>query len=292
MTILQMKYFIAICESGSLTTASKSLFVTQPALSSSIQQLEKEYHVKLFERKNHGLTLTAEGEFFYERAKQLLVSYDILDKDLKDLSKKQFTIRIGVPPMIGSFLFPKIYNAYMQTHPDAKFEIWEEGSLSIRKKIQNKILDIGFSILNDSGNEFYEKEDMIETELLYCVSASNPISNKSVVTIEDIKDEPIIILREGFFQNQLINQLFSEVNQVPNIILVSTQLSVIKNFVKMNAGGAFLMKELLDKEDQHIVGIPFKEKLMLNIGLIWRKESQLNNGVLEFIQFLRQDHKI
>jgi DNA-binding transcriptional LysR family regulator len=79
---------------------------------------------------------------------------------------------------------------------------------------------------------------------------------------------------------------------VPNIILVSAQLSVIKNFVKMKAGGAFLMKELLDKEDVHIVGIPFKEKLILNIGLIWRKESQLNNGVLTFIQFLRHERKI
>jgi DNA-binding transcriptional LysR family regulator len=52
------------------------------------------------------------------------------------------------------------------------------------------------------------------------------------------------------------------------------------------------MKELLDKEDVHIVGIPFKEKLILNIGLIWRKESQLNNGVLTFIQFLRHERKI
>jgi DNA-binding transcriptional LysR family regulator len=292
MTLLQLKYFISVCENGSLTTAAKSLFMTQPALSTSIQQLEKEFNLKLFERKNHGLVLTEAGEFLYERAKQVITSHEILEKDLTDLSQSKHTIRIGVPPMIGSFLFPKIYQQYMQTHPDAKFEIWEEGSLTIRKKIQNKTLDIGFSILNDSANEHYEKQEIIQTELLYCVSKNNPISKKESLTIEDIKDESIILLREGFFQNQLINQMYYEVHQVPKIILVSAQLSVIRNFVKMNAGGAFLMKELVDMSDESIIGIPFINKLTLTIGLVWQKEAKLHKGVLDFIRFLSHQKEL
>jgi DNA-binding transcriptional LysR family regulator len=292
MTLLQMKYFIAVCDNGSLTSASKSLFVTQPALSSAINQLEKEYNLKLFERKNNGLILTKEGEFFYEKAKLLLNDYDIFDKDLKDLAQNKYTIRIGVPPMIGSFLFPKIYQQYMIINPDALFEIWEEGSLSIRKKIQNKNLDIGFSILNDSSNEHYEKEYILDTELLYCVSKNNPISNKTSLTIDDIKDEKIFLLREGFFQNQLINQMYLEVEKEPKIILVSSQLSVIRNFVKMNAGGAFLMKELIDQNDDTIIGIPFLVPLTLKIGLIWQKEAELHKGAQQFIQFLRKSTKV
>jgi DNA-binding transcriptional LysR family regulator len=160
------------------------------------------------------------------------------------------------------------------------------GFFNIRKKIQNKTLDIGFSILNDSANEHYEKQEIIQTELLYCVSKNNPISKKESLTIEDIKDESIILLREGFFQNQLINQMYYEVHQVPKIILVSAQLSVIRNFVKMNAGGAFLMKELVDISDESIIGIPFENKLNLTIGLVWQKEAKLHKGVLDFIRFL------
>ncbi len=292
MTLLQMKYFIAVCENGSLTSAARSLFVTQPALSTAINQLEKEYNLKLFERKNHGLTLTLDGEFLYEKAKQLINSFDVLDKDLRDLAQKKYTIRIGVPPMIGSFLFPKIYSQYINHHPDAKFEIWEEGSLTIRKKIENKSLDIGFSILNDSANEHYEKEMILETELLYVVNKENPICQKGMVTIEDIKDEPIILFKEGFFQNQLVNHMYQEVNQNPNIILVSSQLSVIRNFVKMNAGGAFLMKELIDEHDDSIVGLPFAGKLTMKIGLIWQKDAQLHKGALEFINFLRDRKEV
>jgi DNA-binding transcriptional LysR family regulator len=291
VTILQLKYFVTVCENQSLTTAAKTLFMTQPALSSAMNLLEEEFHLKLFERKNHGLILTPDGEFLYDKAKQLLQSFETLEKDLIDLSHHQYTVRIGVPPMIGSFLFPKIYQRYMQAHPDAKFEIWEEGSLTIRKKIQQGSLAVGFSILNDSTHEHYEKHIMLQTELLYCVSKHNPIHQKTDVTIEDIQNENIILLKEGFFQNHLINQMYAEVQQVPKIVLVSAQLSVIRNFIKMNAGGAFLMKELLDPHDHDIIGVPFQKKLHLQIGLIWQKDAQLHKGAIRFIQFLQNANK-
>ncbi|MGE4321122.1 MAG: LysR family transcriptional regulator [Acholeplasmataceae bacterium] len=157
MRLIQLKYFVEICDHGSLSLASKFLFVTQPTLSSAINNLEKEYNIKLFERKGNALILTKDGEFFYEKAKAILEQISIFEKDLKDLADKKTTIRIGVPPMIGSFLFPKIYDKYMLEHIDAKFEIWEDGSLSIRNKIMNHTLDLGFSILNESVHEGYQK---------------------------------------------------------------------------------------------------------------------------------------
>ncbi len=292
MTLLQMKYFIAVCESGSLTAAARSLYVTQPALSTAINRLEKEYSLKLFERKNHGLVLTEDGTFLYERAKELIRSVSVLDKDLKDLSMRKHTIRIGVPPMIGSFLFPKIYHRYMIDHPRTSFEIWEDGSLSIRKKIENQSLDLGFAILNDSANEHYEKETIVETELLFVANRHHPLSDRTSISIVDIKDEPIILFKEGFFQNQLINRMYQDVNKDPNIVLVSSQLSVIRNFVRMNAGSAFLMKELIDPDDPDIKGIPFKDRIMLKIGLIWQKDAGLHAGALEFINALKSMDKI
>jgi len=286
MRLIQLKYFVEICDQGSLSVASKFLFVTQPALSSAINNLEKEFNLKLFDRKAHGLELTKEGEFFYEKAKGILEQLEIFEKDLKDLADKQTTIRIGVPPMIGSFLFPMIYERYMLEHIDAKFEIWEEGSLSIRNKIMNHTLDLGFSILNESEQERYQKEVILETELVYCVSKDNPLAHKEFVTIEDIKSEPVILMKEGFFQTRLIKDMYSQIGLVPNIVLVSSQILVIRNFIKINAGGAFLIKELVDADDEHIIGIPFKEKLNLKIGLIWRKNVELHQGAIEFVKYI------
>jgi len=282
-----LKYFVAICNHGSLSKASKILFVTQPALSAALASLEKEYNLQLFERKKNTMILTVEGEFFYDKAKSILETVNIFEKDLKDLSNHQKTIRIGVPPMIGSFLFPKIYNLYMMDHLDAKFEIWEEGSLSIRNKISNKTLDLGFSILNDNSEDRYNQEIILETEYVYCVSKNNPLSNKQSVKIDDIKDEPLVLMREGFFQTRLIKKMFQEIDLEPEIVLVSSQISVLSNFVKMNLGGAFLIKELLDPNDDSIVGIPFEDKIKLKIGIIWQKHIDLHKSAEEFIRYIK-----
>jgi len=286
--LLQLKYFVEVCNHGSLSLASKVLYVTQPTLSAAITTLEKEYGLQLFERKNNALIITEEGEFFYQKAKWILENIEIFEKDLNDFAKNKTTIRIGVPPMIGSFLFPKIYNQYILDHIGAKFEIWEDGSLGIRKKIMNKTLDLGFSILNDSEQEHYEREVILETELLFCVSTKNPLANKASLSIEDIKDEPIVLMREGFFQTRLIKQMFDKVGTEPNIVIVSSQISVLRNFVKMNSGGAFLIKELLDPNDDTIIGIPFEEKIELKIGLLWQKEITLHKGALEFLKYVKK----
>lgn len=292
MTILQMKYFIKVCENGSLNLASKQLFVSQPALTNTINQLEKEFNLLLFNRTNHGLIMTKEGEYFYQKAKQIIESFDTFDRELKELAEQKHTIRIGVPPMIGSFLFPEIYSGYKRDHIDARFEIWEEGSLSIRKKIQDKTLDIGFSILNDNYNERYQKEVILETELLFCISKENPLAKREHLSVEDIAEEPIILMKEGFYQNKLINSLYTGINKAPNITLVSSQLSVIHNFVKMNAGGAFLMKELVDGKDDSIVGISMKNPLKLSVGLIWSKDATLHIKAIDFINWLKQNKPV
>lgn len=288
MTLLQLKYFVEVCNYGSFSLASKQLYLTQPALSSSIHHLEDEFNIKLFERKSKGLVLTKAGEFFYEKAKIILEGIDIFERDLRDLATKQTTIRIGVPPMIGSFLFPKIYNNYLNTYPDAKFEIWEKGSLTIRNKIMNKTLDLGFSILNDSEKEQYNREVILETELLFCVSKDNPLSQKEKLTVKDIKDEHIMMMREGSFQSRMIKNMFLEINSKPKIVLVSSQISVLRNFVKMNLGGAFLIKELLDPNDDKIVGLSFEKKIRLKIGLLWQKNIELHSSALNFIKYIKQ----
>lgn len=288
MTLLQLKYFVEVCNNESFSSAAKVLYVTQPALSSAVNNLEKEFGVKLFNRKRYNLVLTKAGEFFYDRAKIILESVQIFESELRDISKNQVTIRIGVPPMIGSFLFPKIYNRYLMDNVDAKFEIWEEGSLSIRNKILNKTLDIGFSILNDSENEQYNREVILETELLYCVSKSNKLANKESIKIEDIKNEPMVLMREGSFQTRLISNMFSMIGSVPNIVLVSSQISVLRNFVKMDLGGAFLIKELLEQNDETVVGIPFEDKISLKIGLLWQKNIELSSAAKEFIKHIKK----
>lgn len=289
MTLRQLEYFVAVCEHGSFSEASKNLYVTQPTISIAITTLENEFKVPLFNRNKNVITVTEEGKFLYERSKTILKSVNNLSQDMTDLSENSFTIRVGVPPMIGSFLFPTIYKEYLAIKPTAKFDILEDGSLGIRSKIMSQDLDIGFSIVNNYVG-YYNTLILLETELIYCVSKDNPLASKEALDIDDIKNEKIMLMREGSYKNFLINNIFNKVDLQPNITLISSQLSVLKEFIKMDSAGAFLIKELVDPSDDSIVGIPFKEKLDIKIGLIWSKETVLHNEAIKFIEFIAE-HK-
>lgn len=291
MTLRQLEYFVAVFETGSFSEASKALHVSQPAISTAITSLEQEFKVPLFNRNKNSIVPTKEGLFLYERSKNILSNVTNLNQDIKDLSENSFTIRVGVPPMIGLFLFPKIYKEYKDIKSNVRFDILEAGSIEIRNKILNQDLDLGFSIVNNFSEQ-YNKLVILETELMYCVSSDNKLANKEIVDIQDIRNEDIMIMREGSYQNQLINQMFENIGLTRNITLVSSQLTVLREFVKMNSGGAFLIKELIDPNDKSIVGIPFKQKLKIQIGLIWGKESILHNEAIKFIEYIAENKAI
>ena len=96
MKIIQLEYFCAVSRYHSITQAAQKLFVTQPAISTAIKELEKEFSVNLFVRSKNHLTLTTEGEIFYQKAQELLQSIDQTTQQLYDLGKQTPSVRIGI----------------------------------------------------------------------------------------------------------------------------------------------------------------------------------------------------
>ena len=87
MKIVQLEYFCAVARLHSITQAAAELYVTQPAVSSAIKELEKEFNVSLFNRSKNHLTLTKEGELFYQKAQKLLAEYKQTLNQLHDIGR-------------------------------------------------------------------------------------------------------------------------------------------------------------------------------------------------------------
>ena len=87
MTIIQLQYFVTVVKTNSITKAAKQLFVSQPAVSSSIKELEKEFNVALFVRYNNQIVLTDEGHHLYKLAVNLLQNYANSYEDMKNYIK-------------------------------------------------------------------------------------------------------------------------------------------------------------------------------------------------------------
>lgn len=141
MRLMQLRYFCEVCRCGSVTHASENLHVSQPSVSVGIRELEEGYGINLFYRDKKRLVLTEEGEFFYQKALEILDMVNDLDRKMNQLAQKETPVLIGVPPMISIFLFAPLINRFYRQYPDARVEMREHGTLDAEKLVETEQLD-------------------------------------------------------------------------------------------------------------------------------------------------------
>ena len=142
MKIVQLEYFCAVTECHGITQAAQKLYVTQPAISNAIRELEKEFSVNLFIRSKNHLTLTNEGEMFYQKASALLESIRQTSSQLYDLGKQVIPVKIGIPPLLSTVFFPDMLLAFYEKYPDIPVELFEYGSIRAAALVQEEELDL------------------------------------------------------------------------------------------------------------------------------------------------------
>ncbi len=289
MKLMQLRYFQGVCKYGNVTKAAQELHISQPTITSSIQELEAEFGVNLFCRSGKRLQLTKEGEFFLKQATLLLEDADSLEMIMKDLGGKNNPIHIGIPPMIGAFLFPDMFSKLKATYPDINLEIQEYGSLQATLQVQNEMLDLAIVILDDLLEKNLNSFSMVDTQLLCCVSKGHPLASKSSISLEDLKDEPMVLMKSDSMQNSIISKEFEKAGIKPNVILYSSQIYTIKEFIKKNNAVAFLFETIANKSPD-IVGIPLNPAMPQRIGLIWKKGNHMFNNISRFVSFVRKYH--
>ena len=260
--------------------------MTQPAISTAIKELEKEFSVNLFVRSKNHLTLTTEGEIFYQKAQELLQSIDQTTQQLYDLGKQTPSVRIGIPPLLSTIYFPDLYLDFQKKYPDIPLELSEYGSIRASRLVQEEQLDVALVNMH-----FYDIDKMnsctLRTErIVFCVSKHHHLAREKQITIEQLKDEPIIMYNTDSVQNTTLGVYFDRAGIKPNVIMHASQLFTIKNFIQNELGGAFLYSSLL-KNLPGLVGIPIVPAIEQEIGIIWKKGKYINGSVEKFIQFVK-----
>lgn len=281
-----MKYFQTVCRYGSITKAAEELFVSQPTISFCIKELEDEFGVKLFHRRHNRLQLTVEGGYFLDKVNYILQSVDALSSQMKNMGNNRNHVKIAVPAMISTFLFPQIFNAYNEVYPELQLEMLETGSLQARKLVDANSVDLGITILDSAVEDSYNVVPLVKTELVFCVSKTHPLANCQKISFKQLADQQIILFKADSYQNIFIKRAFSEVGVQPNILLYSSQLYTIKEFLSYGNVGAFLYRQVAEMDDD-LVCIPLEQAIFQDIVLIWTKSGSLYSDAENFIQFAK-----
>lgn len=271
MNLNQLKYFYTICIYGSLSVASEYLYISQPSLSSSIKSLEQEFGVSLFNRRYKGMELTAEGKRLFEMCKDILSRAEQLENIMKDLGNERNKLRLGVPPMIGSLILPYIYRDFCQLHPDITLEIVEDGRSSLLGKLSENYLDMIFLLHNNPLDAKFASTKVSRLEIVCCASKDNAIAQHKSVTPQLLKNTPLVLFENSFFQTEEIKKWFACENVTPDIILQTKQLSTMLTMISSNVAAGFTFRELA-KTNESFVAISAKAPMYANASLVWKKD--------------------
>ncbi|MDU2065205.1 MAG: LysR family transcriptional regulator [Sporomusaceae bacterium] len=287
MELRQLEYFQMASRLGSITRAAERLHVSQPSITKAIQKLEGELNVQLFDRSQKHLALTPEGAVFLERIEKALHMIDDALFELKDYQQLQKgAIKIGIPPMVGSYLFPKIFYHFRKQYPKLETFISEEGSLMIRDKLEKGELDLGIAIINETPSNL-QTIPLAVHQILVCMPPNHPLSQKESLSVYDLDQEPLIMLKEDSYHRRVIAEKFSKASIVPQIVLSSSQVETIKGLVVSGTGISFLLDVIAQKEPL-LVTRPFSEPLQVQVGLVWKKEGYLSRASRAFMDFMQQ----
>lgn len=287
MNLNQLKYFYKVCICGSLSEAAEHLYISQPSLSSAIKSLEKEFGIILFSRTHSGMQLTAEGKILFQYCKELLSRTEQLENILKDLGNQRNKLRLGIPPMIGSLILPKIYRDFCKLYPDIKLEIIEAGRSELLYELSENLLDIVFSLQNNTIDKNFSSKVIANTEIVCCASKEHPIVTQKAVTPEILKNVPLVLFENSFFQTEKIKKWFAFEKIDPNIIMQTKQLSTMLTMISQNVAVGFAFREIA-QINKSLVAIPCLTPMTADVCLVWNKNSYNFNSMEKFKNYINE----
>ncbi|MCH3914858.1 MAG: LysR family transcriptional regulator [Acidaminococcaceae bacterium] len=288
--ITQLRYFSAACKLNSITKAAEMLFVSQPAITASIKSLEEEMGVSLLYRSKRAVMPTEEGERFLQRCDAILEDIDGLTYEFQNISKVHKSITVGIPPMIGYFLFPKVFSQFKKRYPGINIIVKEAGSETAKGLVKNGELELAVITMGSTQPPALNAEILGHTQLMYCVSKEHRLAKKETIDFSDIVGDPLILFTSGYYHELLLKNRFMQANITPNILFHSNQVMTIKGFIRDNTANGFLLPQVIEPED-HIVMLPFKDPLSINVAVVWRKDAFITKEADCFIRFVSSRFK-
>lgn len=293
MTLLQIKYFITVVSTGSVAKAAPLLFVSRPAISRALKELEAELGVPLFIRSASGLELTKIGRLLYGnfRKIQQIVNQTRMQVDnYKELQKNsdRGSLKFGLSPVTAVSFFPEFYHAFTMAYPQITLTTAEYDYSHCIAALSDGSLD--FLLITDSLiNKLpagFQALDFCENELALVVSAEHELAQKHSVTVEDFKDESLIYLTTHTDVEQLIYKRFIELGSTPRVIIRTQQLSAVTEFVSRGLGCSVLTKGCIpDRDSRDIVFVPISPTSKVVVRLIWNPslpQKEISHNIIDF----------
>ncbi|PXY39395.1 LysR family transcriptional regulator [Flavobacterium cheongpyeongense] len=247
----RLKVFYTVALRLNFTKAATELYITQPAVSKHIQELEETYKTKLFERNGSKIALTPAGKILLQHTKNIFEIYREIDFEMSSFrNERQGLLRLGSSTTISQYIISPVLARFHQKQQDIKVNLLNGNTEQIENALINKEIEIGI-VEGQSKNQSIKYVPFIKDELVLVCNTQNPLVKQNEISLEDLKSMKFITRERGSGTLEVIEYTLKQVGVKLTDLQIEMQLGStesIKSYLLNSDCFAFMSIHAVGKE--------------------------------------------
>ena len=292
----RLQVFHAVAKHLSFTKAAEALFMTQPAVTFQIRQLEEHFDTRLFDRAHGRIALTPAGQVALEYAERILGLSAELDTRLKEMSGQVLgPLLIGASTTIAEFLLPQVLGEFKSRYPGVVPRLFVANSEAVQARIAERTLDLGF-IEGESHLPSLVTDTCSEDELQVVCAPSHPLARTGSVAPKMLVEHAYISREPGSGTREFTDLYLRKAGIQPselNVVMELGSPEALKGVVGTGLGFAIMSRVTVERERKlgELVAVPLQPKLIRTLSLVYPKEKFRSKLVNKFVDFAKSKLK-
>lgn len=288
----RLQVFHAVARQLSFTKAAEQLFMTQPAVTFQIKQLEEHLNTRLFDRSHGRIALTPAGELVFGYAEKILTMSEELETRVGELTGAiSGPLLLGASTTIAEFYLPQILGEFKAMHPHVQAHMTVANSETIVNRVAEHVLDIGL-IESPSHQHGVHTEVVCDDMLVLICSPKHKLATATRVSAAEVAAEPFVSREPGSGTRDVADQYFQQNKIAPDAINVVMELGspeAIKGVVETGLGVSILSRATVAKELRLgvLVAVPLHPPLIRGLSVVTPHEKFRSRLLTTFVEFAK-----
>ncbi len=285
MTIRHMRIFLEVCRTMNVTRAAENLYMTQPAVSRSIREIEKNYGVRLFERLNQRLYLTESGRRMHAYAVHIVDTFDRMEREMTDGDERGI-LRVGASITLGNYDLPALIQKMRQEKPELRVQATVANAGTLEDMLLDNRLDIALIEGAVTSKELVTNP-FAQDKLLLILPPDHELTRKNTLFLSDLMRYDLLLREKGSSGRSFLNTVFESQGLTLSPLWESASTQALVRAVAANVGLSILPEKLVQNalSGGRVVTRPIQDASLTRIcHIVWHRNKYLSPSLLRFME--------
>jgi DNA-binding transcriptional LysR family regulator len=283
INLRQVEIFKAMIEQGTVSRAAEAMYLSQPAASKLLMQLEEDNGLKLFDRYKGRLVPTAQALRLYEEINRIFVGMRQVESAIGLIKREdQGRLVVGVIPALAGAYIQRTTMNFLKRNPNVYCLVKSPSSQWTAEFVLTRKLDVGL-VTGRVENPFMISEPLLEHPLLCIMPIGHPLAELHVVRPEDLNNVPFVAFSTETYTGQKVESMFEAYNVRSNVVLTADANPTLCQFVAAGLGVSLVHPLFIAGIEKQVVVRPFEPDIPLDFLLCYARDARNVHLISEFV---------